>query len=196
MTDGFDRFIWVDIETTGLDPATGLLLEVGFRITDVELNLIDHNEWQIWEDSYDGIVGIDPWCHKLDEFIRNMHFKSGLLDLDGPGGEPLDKVAEQAYDWLITHNVGKTDPMCGSSVQFDRGWLLVHMPYVESLFSYRNIDISTIKELCRRLNPDLYSKLEKYSSKREMHRVMPDLEDTCSEANFYFQNFLHLGDPA
>lgn len=191
MSDTGDRFIWIDIETTGLNPEEELLLEVGFRITDIELNLLGERDWQIWDTpSYDE--------RELDSFILNMHTKSGLLDDCQDHGSTLDEVCGDMQDWLSGWGVNKSDPMCGSSVQFDRSWMGIHLPLVHDMFSYRNVDISTVKELCRRLNPVLYGKIDSdvKTSKREIHRALPDLQDTCSEAGFYFENFLWLGDGA
>lgn len=186
-----DRFFWIDIETTGLNPDADLLLEVGIRITDSELDLIDEKDWQLWNTPhYDQVCGEN--FTNLDEFILNMHTKSGLLeDACSVGMVPAAAEAE-IVEWLTGHGVEKSDPMCGSSVQFDRSWLAEWMPSVHKKFSHRNIDISTVKELCRRLNPELYSKLEQHAPKRELHRALPDLQDTITEARFYVDNFLHV----
>lgn len=188
MSDTTERFIWVDIETTGLDPYNDLLLEIGFRVTDTDLNLIAEHDWQIWDDQ----IAEGGW----DEFIQKMHTKSGLFDDCNSHGLDITTVQQEVTGWLKEFEITKSDPMCGSSVQFDRSFIGAHLPLVHDLFSYRNIDISTIKELCRRLNPVLYGKLEGHPAvtKRELHRALPDLQDTISEANFYFQEFLILGD--
>lgn len=190
MTDTNDRLIWIDVETTGLDPENELLLEVGFRITDPDLNLIGERDWQIWEEEWE-----ENLSH-LDPFVAKMHAKSGLIDDCIDHGQPLLTVGDDMRDWLLEWGVSKSDPMCGSSVQFDRSFMGIHLPLTHDLFSYRNIDISTLKELCRRLNPVLYGKIDDdhRTTKRELHRALPDLQDTCSEAYFYFENFLHLGD--
>lgn len=184
--DSNDRFIWIDLETGGLDPDECPLMEVGFRITDVDFNLLGEYDWLIWEDWYDGFV--------FDDFITKMHTKSGLFEEAKQQGIPAPEVEPQIRDWLAEWGVSLSDPMCGSSVQFDRSFLLANLPTVHAMFSYRNIDISTIKELCRRLNPVLYGKIDQNTTKRELHRVKPDLEDTCSEALFYVENFLHVGE--
>lgn len=183
MTD--DRFIWVDLETTGLDPRKEFILEIGFIITDIHFEEIDSKDFLIWETpQYDE--------HEIDDFVHKMHTKSELLKETQAHGRPVAEVQTELVSWLRSHGVdSKAEPLCGSSVSFDRSFLQVHMLEVASYFHYRNIDISTVKELCKRLNPELYSKLEKYTSKRELHRVVPDLEDTISEAKFYTDNFFH-----
>lgn len=186
MTDIQERFFWIDIETTGLDPYNELLLEVGFRITDVDLNLLAEHDWQLMEPYY------DDKFQNLDDFILKMHTKSGLIEDCYDHGMPINKASADMTDWLREQGVTKSDPMCGSSVQFDRLFMGEHLPLVHDLFSYRNIDISTIKELCRRLNPAIYSRIDESTSKRELHRALPDLADTISEASFYFDNFLFL----
>jgi oligoribonuclease len=187
---GEDRFIWCDIETSGLIPETGLILEIGFIITDTEFNEIDANAWTVWDTpTYDDF--------KFDSFILNMHGDtgSGLITDARGSGWTLKDVKEDVLTWLHGHGIkNNKEPMCGSSVHFDQMWLLHHMPEVANQFHYRHIDTSTVKELCRRLNPSLYAKLDKYTTKRELHRVLPDLEDTISEAKFYSENFLIVGD--
>lgn len=185
----FERFIWIDIETTGLEVEECELLEIGFRITTPELDLITEKDWVIWP-------GVDLTEENTDAFIWNMHTKSGLIEDVNNVGQALSDIETDIFEWLKEQEVSREDPLCGSSVQFDRRFFEYNMKDAHELFSYRNVDISTVKELCRRLNPSLYSKIDsdRNTSKRELHRVLPDLQDTCSEAGFYFDNFLYLGD--
>lgn len=188
-----DRLIWVDMETTGLDPRQELPLEIGFIITDLSLEVIDQWDCMIWDTPvYDEKV--------LDKFILDMHGPGGSLLLEEAQMEGI--VAAEAFaeglNWLQGHGVvpnGRigTEPMVGSSVQFDRDWLFVHAPEVFASFHYRNIDWSTVKELCRRYNPPVYAKIDQFTKKREIHRVLPDIEDSISEAKFYIENFFHVG---
>lgn len=182
-----NRFIWLDIETTGLHPEECEILEVGFMVTDVEFGVRTEMSWVI-------TPGFELTETNVDPFIWEMHTKSGLIEECNKSSLTIDQAAKEILERVNEWEITREDPLCGSSVAFDRGFLQYHLPAVASLFSYRNIDISTIKELCKRLNPELYPKLEKYSVKREIHRVIPDLEDTVSEAQFYAENFLIMGD--
>lgn len=180
-----DRLVWVDMETTGLDPRLEVPLEIGFIITTLNLDVIDQWDCMIWDSpTYDE--------RALDSFIYKMHGPEGSLLLEEAQNEGI--VAAEAFaeglDWLNGHGLDGSEPMVGSSVQFDREWLFVHAPEIFSAFHYRNIDWSTVKELCRRYNPSVYSKIDQYTRKRETHRCLPDIEDSITEARFYLDNFL------
>lgn len=184
---GDDRLVFIDVETTGLIPSEGLILEVGVIITD--LNLIQKDVFQqaIWDSpSYDKHVTQAT----LDEFVWNMHTSSGLIAEATSEGLPMEAVEDELGEWLEGYGIGKDEPMVGSSVQFDRMWLEMHMPSVFELFSYRNIDISSIKELCRRYNPPVYARLDEVTHPKKAHRVIPDLEDSINELVFYRDNFI------
>ena len=123
-----------------------------------------------------------------------MHTKSGLWEEAVTQGIRPQAAVTGLVNWLIKYDVNNTEPLCGSSVQFDRNWLDYHMPEVISHFSYRNIDISTVKELCRRYNPELYKKIAVDVVPLKDHRVMSDLDDTIAEFKFYRDNFLFWQD--
>lgn len=189
MTDALERMVWVDMETTGLNPKKNKPLEIGFVITDLDFSVVDLDSWIIFEDEWD----LDGYYRKpaVDDFVINMHHQSGLwneLDL----GQPVVKVDKLVKDFLDRNKVTKDDPLCGSSVGFDRDWMKTWFPDSEAMFSYRNIDVSTIKELMRRFSPEIYELMEKdpITQKREFHRVIPDIEDTISELKFYRKEFL------
>lgn len=184
MTE-LERMVWVDLETMGLDPSTCPIMEVGFRITDLELNTIDDFEMIVWETPY-----FDTAWDQAVDFVRNMHTASGLLPQCRAQGMGIADAHERLMDWLKGHNIQKTEPLCGSSVQFDRLMLEEQYPEVHDLFNYRNIDISTLKELCRRFNPDVYSQLDQVTNQAKAHRALSDLTDTINEFRFYRDEFL------
>jgi oligoribonuclease len=181
-----DRFVFVDIETTGLQHETDLVMEIGVIITDLELETIDMYDTQIWESPF-----YDRKWESVDPFVQTMHHGNGLLEQCRSEGQTQADAEETIADFLRSHGV-KDEPMCGSSVHFDRLFLAEQYPSVEDLFSHRNIDVSTLKELCMRLNPDLYAKLADNAPKRERHRVIEDIEDTIGELKFYRDNFLFI----
>lgn len=186
MTDlkPMDRLIWTDIETTGLDKEKEVLLEVGFRVTDLELKYVKGFSALIWMPNYSFKIA------HADDFVKKMHAKNVLFEDAEEHGKPIDQVGADLLKWATKLGVTKEDPLCGSSVQFDREWLTYLFPEVMDLFSYRNIDNSSVKELCRRYNPVLYDKLEEDTKPQKIHRVAPDLTDTINEAKFYLDNFL------
>ena len=185
-----ERLVWCDLETTGLDPNNDLLLEVGFRITDLELNTLSQKSVLIWGPKYiDKIVQ-----SKIEHIVWNMHKESQLFVDAKEHGTAITAARDVISNWLVQHDITVNDPICGSSVQFDRGWLDVWMPECINMFSYRNIDTSSIKEVCRRYNPVLYAKLDEDTSPKKLHRVQSDLTDTINEFKFYRDNFFFWRD--
>ena len=182
-----NRLVWTDVETFGLDTEKDLLLEVGFVITDLSLDIIDEHSVLIWDspthdERYQQLIR-DP----ADEYVLNMHSSNGLLDAAASLGSTFAAAQEDMLDWLRAHGITKEEPLCGSSVHFDRAKLAFWMPSVEALFSYRNIDVSTLKELATGYNPDVLNIQPKPESK---HRVIPDCYDTINEFRTYLDNFL------
>lgn len=197
MSAAIDRFVFVDIETTGLNHMIELVLEIGVRITDRDLETIDDFDVLIWDTpKHDRKIRDLMANPATNAFVLDMHSdeKSGLFTAAQSEGVPEDEAERLVADFLRGHGVGPDtkEPMCGSSVQFDRLFLAEQFPVIHNLFSYRNIDTSTIKELCMRLNPKVYEQLEKYTSPQKRHRVLPDLTDTIDELGFYRDNFLYL----
>lgn len=195
-----NRFIWTDVETFGLNALEDPIIEVGFIITDLDLKPISTWSELVWEkDLYD--ARYKKLQHDADrgdstaKLIHSMHGQSALFLEAQRHGVGIAEAEHRLNQWLGRNEVDKADPLCGSSVQFDREMFREQMPAVEARFSYRNIDVSTLKELCRRLNPDVYSKIGHYTRKRETHRVLSDIHDTISEFNFYMTEFLMI-DPA
>lgn len=187
-TTDLDRLIWCDIETTGLSPGDDVILEIGFVITDIELNEIDTFSRLVWDDTL--------YQKKVDNMpllVKEMHQKSNLILQAQAEGFYGGEAAMDCVDWLKGHGVGRegsSEPLCGSSVQFDRSFFDADMPSISNLFSYRNIDISTLKELCKRYNPDIYERLDDITEPVKAHRVLSDLMDTINEFKFYKQEFL------
>lgn len=185
-----DRFIWVDLETTGLIPGTEVILEVGIKVTDLDLTPIDELQLAIW----DGPRYADAWGNS-EQFVKDMHTESGLHEECMMSGYTLSQARGEILGFLEGLGVGAlqfgetqpTEPMCGSSVAFDRKFLDFYMPESAKLFGYRNVDVSTLKELCKALNPGVY---EDIPTAIGAHRVLDDLTDTIGEYVFYRDNFL------
>lgn len=181
----FDRLVWTDIETTGLEPNQGVILEIGFVITDLDLNWLDQYSQLVWDkDTY------PKYWSEAPEFVKNMHYDNDLYKEAESNGQKPAWVEANMQAWLQSRGINKEDPLCGSSVHFDRKWLAAHFPDAEALFSYRNIDNSSTKELCRRYNPQIYAKLDEDTKPLKLHRVIPDLEDSINEFEYYRDNFL------
>ena len=198
MTSELELLVLVDIETTGLNDVfdDDVVLEVGLKVVDLQLNVI--GEWS-------SLVDNEDWRAKVarNQFVFNMHTKSGLISAidalyQGPR-QPCEYapqlVALRALQWL-TIDMGLPSgklPAMGSSVQFDRDFLHREMIVLDNFFTYRNIDVSTLKELCMRYNPDLYAAIKNDFKKEDaVHRVLPDLDATIAEFRTYRDNFLFI----
>lgn len=181
------QLMWLDIETTGLDDIRNVILEIGFVVTDLDLNILDSISVVLWHDYY------QEHFDNCDPFVKAMHDKSGLFVECAEKGITLDAAGKALSGWLSEWKVDPTqDPVCGSSVHFDRGFMSEHLPDIDAMFFYRDIDISSIKELCRRYNPDLFARLDETTTPKKLHRVLPDIQDTLGEAQFYLDNFLFI----
>lgn len=210
---GDDRFILIDVETFGLDPDTDPIIEVGFRIVDRHFQLIDEKSWLVWNSPiYDGrleameynakcaanLAGDDITKkqitprQKADLFVLTMHTNNKLLrNAQAEGLAPVE-VEDSIVHWLNGYGIREgREPLVGSSLgALDVPMLKAQMPRVIDQFHYRTIDISSVKELCRRLNSSVYSKMDGVTLNRKIHRVLPDMEDSVSELKFYVDNFL------
>ncbi|KKL28030.1 hypothetical protein LCGC14_2379220 [marine sediment metagenome] len=169
--------IWIDTETTGIG-SNGWLLEVGCIITDDQLSEVARLALVVEPD--DPVMAYDY----ADEFVQNMHTENGLWDAIRNGeGRPKAEVEVRMLNLVLKYSHGESYPMCGSSIGFDRRWLKQHMPALEAAFHYRNIDVSTVKELHRRFSPHGGEPFEKTN----VHRVLSDLEQSIAELHYYLK---------
>lgn len=170
-----DRLVWADCEMTGLDLAKDELIEIAVIVTDYNLKPLD-----------EGIsITIAPSPEALEhmnDFVRNMHTASGLLE-DLPNGIPLADAEAQVLDYVRKHvPLPGQAPLAGNSIGTDRAFLARQMPTFESHLHYRNIDVSTIKELTRHWFPRVYFQApEKHGN----HRALGDILDSIRELEYY-----------
>jgi oligoribonuclease len=189
--------VWVDVETTGLDPRVDCVLEFGVKVTNRYLEVLREKDWLV-------LPSRDDWRDLIDSNpeVREMHYASGLVDEiqklveafpEGRIGRPTREVASYSgWCWLV--DVLKIEPgklpMCGSNVaNFDRQFAAEHLPVFHAFFHYRNIDVSSIKELCKVRAPKLYATIPAVENKP--HRPLGDLEWTLRELDFYFTHFIN-----
>ena len=173
-------FVVVDIKTTGLNPVNNLILEAGIAICDDSLEV---------QEQFSYVCGL-PDKPNMSIEVYSMHQKSGLLEEVLKSPYTFQDVEQKLVEFLTDLGVVE-EPMCGSSVHFDRGFLKIWMPRLESLFHYRNIDVSTIKNLAERWNPEVFNQRPEG---RKLHRSLPDCEDTIAELLYYQENFFFLGE--
>jgi len=170
-----DRLVWIDCEMTGLDLGADALIEVAALVTDFELNVLG-----------DGIdVVVKPpqeALDQMDDFVRNMHTVSGLLEeLDG--GLTLAEAEEQVLAYIKQHCPdGSRPPLAGNTVATDRSFLARDMATLESFLHYRIVDVSSIKELSRRWYPRAYFNAP---AKTGNHRALADIQESIEELRYY-----------
>lgn len=179
---------WVDIETTGLDPRTGFILELGVIITDDFLVELDRRAWLIAP----ALAGRTPrpglW--NMSSYVTDMHTTSGLIEDVLMGGWPARDVEREAFEWISEAHGGHPALalMAGNSIHFDRSWIKMHMPALDDVFGYRMVDVSSIKELAARWFPGREFKVEGDKPRR----ALPDLEHSIAELRYYAGAFMDL----
>ena len=181
MSDGL--LCWVDIETTGLDPTTDFLLEVALVVTDNHGRIVDNMSKLIRPGK-----PLTEVFAIAGSYVQEMHEKSHLW-AELRSGKGQDAWAAEAALLEFMGDYFKPDgtkpPMCGSSVHFDRSFLKYHLNTLESRFSYRNIDVSTIKELAHRWAPPIYMTRPGQNDEDKAHRALDDVLASIDELNHY-----------
>ena len=171
-----DRLVWVDLEMTGLDPATEVIIEIAVLVTDAELNPLD--------EGIDLVIAAP--AEKLDAMgpvVRDMHARSGLTLAVKAATTTLAEAEAAALAFVKKHVPAQhTAPLCGSSIATDRSFLAAYMPELDSWLHYRMVDVSSIKELCRRWYPAVYSGMP---GKGGGHRALADILESIEELRYY-----------
>ncbi|MBA2490152.1 MAG: oligoribonuclease [Gammaproteobacteria bacterium] len=181
MLQACDNLIWVDLEMTGLDTERDRIIEIATVVTDKELNLLA--EGPVFA------IRQPPEClAQMDAWNVSQHGKSGLLDRV-KSSQVDEREAEAAtIDFLREHVEATRSPMCGNSICQDRRFMARAMPELEAYFHYRNLDVSTLKELARRWAPEVAKGFSKDSS----HRALDDIHDSIAELRYYREHWLRL----
>ncbi len=180
-----DHLVWMDLEMTGLDTARHTIVEIAVLVTDSALTLID--------DGIDLVVHATPEeLDRMDDFVRKMHTKSGLLPQIEASTLDLEAAGAAVLEYLAGHVAEAAAPLCGNSIGVDRRFLDRHLPAVDQFLHYRSIDVSSFKELCRRWNPPVY---KGRPGKAESHRALDDIRESLAELQYYRDQFLRLPEP-
>jgi len=169
-----EHFVWLDLEMSGLDPESYSIVEIATIITDDQVNVVAVGPDLAIAQSQEALFAMEAWSKKT-------HRKSGLLDRIQSEGVSLKEAEAQTLAFVRTYCAEKQSPLCGNSIGHDRRFLLKYMPTLHNHFHYRNIDVSTIKELVQCWYPNAPSPLKKKSS----HRAMDDIQESISELLFY-----------
>ena len=181
MGQNANNLIWIDLEMTGLDTQNDLIIEIATIVTDAELNVIAEGPMIAIHQADSIMAGMDEWNTK-------QHGQSGLTERVKQS-EYTEALAEkETIDFLREYVPAKASPMCGNSICQDRRFLARCMPELESFFHYRNLDVSSIKELVKRWKPEISKGLTKQSS----HLAMDDVKDSINELIYYRTHFINL----
>ena len=172
------NLIWIDLEMTGLDTSKDYIIEIATVVTDSALNILE-------EGPVIAIHQDDTNLDAMDDWNKNQHSKSGLIGRVRASQYSEAQAEKLTLEFLAKHVPPRSSPMCGNSICQDRRFLARCMPELECYFHYRNLDVSTVKELARRWAPTVYNGFTKESS----HLALNDIRDSINELRYYGQNF-------
>src|SRR6266568_89828 len=181
MAQDQNNLVWLDMEMTGLNPDIDRIIEVAIVVTDPALNVVAEAPVLVVHQPNEVLEAMDEWN-------RSTHARSGLIGKVKIS--PLDEAAaEDQMLAFVAQSVPKqTSPMCGNSICQDRRFLARHMPRLEAYFHYRNLDVSTLKELARRWKPDVAKGLVKQGK----HEALADIYESIEELKYYREHFLKI----
>ncbi len=175
------NLIWVDLEMTGLDPETDRIIEVAVVVTDANLNVLAEGPVYAIHQSDVILNGMDAWN-------KGTHGKSGLIDRV-KASNITEAMAEDALiDFLVDYVPRGKSPMCGNTICQDRRFMAKTMPKLEAFFHYRNLDVSTLKELARRWKPELIDGFKK----QQKHTALADIMESIDELKYYREHFIKV----
>ncbi len=170
----------MDLEMTGLDPASDVIVEIATLVTDNDLELVAEGPDLVVSAPAEALASMEP-------VVVEMHAKSGLIEEVRASTISLAAAGQITLDFLRTHiDKPGTVPLCGNSIGTDRRFLAAQLPEVDGFFHYRSIDVSTVKELARRWNPKAYEAAPK---KAKGHRALDDIHESLNELRHYRDGF-------
>ena len=175
------NLIWVDMEMTGLDPDSDKIIEVAVVVTDMELNVLA-------EGPVFAIHQADAVLDKMDAWNKGTHGRSGLIDKVKASTVSEADAEKALIEFLKAYVPAGKSPMCGNTICQDRRFMARTMPKLEAFFHYRNLDVSTLKELCRRWKPELVGGFKKH----QKHTALADIIESIEELKYYREHFIKV----
>ena len=179
MTQDASRLIWIDLEMTGLDSGSDQIIEIATVVTDVNLETVAEGPVIAIHQPEEVIEGMDEWNTRT-------HGESGLIQRVRESWYSVSEAETKTLEFLETYVPAGASPMCGNSICQDRRFMARLMPDLEAYFHYRNLDVSTLKELAKRWAPEMAQGLVKQVS----HVALDDVYDSINELKYYRENFL------
>jgi len=175
------NLIWIDLEMTGLIPNDDRIIEVATLVTDADLNIIAEGPSIAVHQSDELIAGMDDWNQR-------HHSATGLIERVKNSEVNEIEAQKQTIDFLSEYSEKNASPMCGNSICQDRRFLATYMPELEDYFHYRNLDVSSVKELVRRWKPEIQAGF----TKKGTHAAMDDIKDSVAELVYYREHFIDV----
>ena len=176
-----ENLVWLDLEMTGLDPRTDRILEVAVIVTDPDLNILAEGPVIAVHQPESVLESMNEWCVET-------HGKTGLTERVRQSTISETEAEKITIDFLKQYAEPGKSPMCGNTIGQDRRFLFNYMSDLHDFFHYRNIDVSTLKELARRWKPDLLKGMTKEGS----HKAIEDIRESIDEMKFYREHFIKL----
>ena len=181
MAQDQNNLVWLDMEMTGLDPDRDRIIEVAVVVTDAQLNTVAEAPVLVVHQD-------DAVLDAMDNWNKGTHARTGLIEKVKSSLLTEADVEERLLAFLAQYAPGKGSPMCGNSICQDRRFLARHMPRLEGYFHYRNLDVSTLKELVRRWKPEIAKGLVKQAK----HEALADIYESIEELKYYREHFLKV----
>ncbi|KXJ51949.1 MAG: oligoribonuclease [Neptuniibacter pectenicola] len=175
------NLVWIDLEMTGLEPKTDVIIEIATIVTDSDLNILAEGPMLAIHQSDALLDGMDEWC-------TNQHGKSGLTQRVKESTVTEAQAERDTIAFLQQYVAAGESPMCGNSIGQDRRFLDKYMPELEAFFHYRNLDVSSLKELAKRWKPEVAAGVVKKGS----HLALDDIRDSIEELKYYREHFIKL----
>ncbi|MBI3045600.1 MAG: oligoribonuclease [Betaproteobacteria bacterium] len=181
MAQDTNNLIWIDMEMSGLNPDTDRVLEIAIIVTDSKLEVLGEAPVLVVHQG-------DAVLAAMDEWNKSTHGKSGLVERVRASTLTEADVEAELIAFLAQYLPPKASPMCGNSVHQDRRFLARYLPGLEAYFLYRNLDVSTLKELAKRWKPEIMAGLVKHGK----HEALADIYESIEELKYYREHFLKL----
>jgi oligoribonuclease len=175
------NLLWVDMEMSGLNPDTDRVLEIAIVVTDGQLNVVAEAPVLVVHQE-------DAVLDRMDSWNRATHARSGLIDRVKASTLTESAAEERMVAFLEQHVPSGVSPMCGNSVHQDRRFMERYLPRLAAFFHYRNLDVSTLKELVKRWRPDLTAGIPKEGK----HEALADIYESIEELKYYREHFLKV----
>ena len=175
------NLVWVDMEMTGLDPDKDRIIEVAVVVTDSELNILAEGPVYVIHQSDEIMDGMDAWN-------KGTHGRSGLIDRVKNSTVTEAEAETALIEFLKQYVPAGKSPMSGNTICQDRRFMARGMPKLEAFFHYRNLDVSTLKELCRRWKPELVAGFKK----KQAHTALADILESVEELKYYREHFIKI----